>query len=92
MNDASERPQCFAHANHRAGCFESVAEEIGKTAIGCLLTGMGKDGAAGLLAMKRSGATTPMGAEAAALFRLYAGQGQAQKDFSGIFNFIRGTA
>jgi hypothetical protein len=33
-----------------------------------------------------------MGAEAAALFRLYAGQGHAQKDFSGIFNFIRGVA
>ena len=32
----------------------------------------------------------PMGAEAAALFRLYVGQGAAQKDFSGIVNFIRG--
>ena len=29
--------------------------------------------------------------EAAALFRLYVGQGQAGKDFSGIFNFIRGA-
>jgi len=37
-------------------------------------------------------AATPLGAEAAALFRLYVGQGQAAKDFSGIFNFIRGSA
>src|SRR6476469_1463264 len=33
---------------------------------------------------------TPLGAEAAALYRLYVGQGAAQKDFSGIFNFIHG--
>src|SRR5437764_3772746 len=31
---------------------------------------------------------TPLGAEAAALFRLYVGQGQAAKAFSGIFQFI----
>jgi 3-hydroxyisobutyrate dehydrogenase len=37
-------------------------------------------------------AATPMGAEAAALFRLYVGQGHAAKDFSGIFQFIRGAA
>ena len=35
---------------------------------------------------------TPLGAEAAALFRLYVGQGHAAKDFSGIVNFIRGAA
>jgi two-component system chemotaxis response regulator CheB len=38
--------------------FESIAPELGPRAVGCLLTGMGKDGAAGLLAMKRSGAVT----------------------------------
>jgi two-component system chemotaxis response regulator CheB len=38
--------------------FESVALELGSSATGCLLTGMGKDGAAGLLAMKRAGAVT----------------------------------
>jgi len=51
-----------------------------------------KDLALAQQAANATGATTPMGAEAAALFRLYAGQGQAQKDFSGIFNFIRGAA
>jgi 3-hydroxyisobutyrate dehydrogenase len=43
-------------------------------------------------AANAAGAATPMGAEAAALYRLYAGQGQAHKDFSGIVNFIRGGA
>ncbi|AGC68750.1 chemotaxis response regulator protein-glutamate methylesterase 2 [Thermoclostridium stercorarium subsp. stercorarium DSM 8532] len=38
--------------------FESVAKEAGKDAIGVILTGMGYDGAKGLLAMKRKGAYT----------------------------------
>jgi two-component system, chemotaxis family, protein-glutamate methylesterase/glutaminase len=38
--------------------FESIAKELGPAAVGCLLTGMGRDGARGLLAMKRAGATT----------------------------------
>src|SRR3954452_18265877 len=51
-----------------------------------------KDLALAQQAANATGATTPMGAEAAALFRLYVGQGQAAKDFSGIVNFIRGAA
>lgn len=38
--------------------FESVARECGAAATGCLLTGMGRDGAAGLLALKNAGAIT----------------------------------
>ncbi len=38
--------------------FESVASDVGTAAAGCLLTGMGRDGAAGLLAMRRAGGST----------------------------------
>jgi two-component system chemotaxis response regulator CheB len=38
--------------------FQSVAENVGKNAIGIILTGMGKDGAAGLKLMRDNGAFT----------------------------------
>lgn len=38
--------------------FQSVAETVGKDAIGILLTGMGSDGAKGLLKMRQNGART----------------------------------
>lgn len=38
--------------------FHSAAEVAGKNAVGVILTGMGKDGALGLMAMKKAGATT----------------------------------
>lgn len=38
--------------------FESVASEYGTGAMACLLTGMGRDGAQGLLAVRRAGGTT----------------------------------
>lgn len=38
--------------------FESVARSVGKEAIGTILSGMGKDGAKGLLSMRAAGATT----------------------------------
>lgn len=38
--------------------FKSVARYAGANALGIILTGMGKDGAAGMLAMKKSGAAT----------------------------------
>jgi len=38
--------------------FESVAREYGPSGIACLLTGMGRDGAAGLLEVRRAGGFT----------------------------------
>lgn len=38
--------------------FESVAKEVGNKAVGIILTGMGYDGARGLLTMRRKGART----------------------------------
>ncbi len=38
--------------------FESMAAEMGSQTIACLLTGMGKDGARGLLAVRRAGGRT----------------------------------
>lgn len=38
--------------------FDSAAEIVGRNAIGVILTGMGKDGACGLLRMRKAGART----------------------------------
>jgi two-component system, chemotaxis family, protein-glutamate methylesterase/glutaminase len=38
--------------------FESLASEVGEETVGVLLTGMGRDGAAGLLALRQAGAHT----------------------------------
>src|SRR6266849_1100257 len=38
--------------------FESLAKELGSQTAACLLTGMGRDGAAGLLALRHTGALT----------------------------------
>jgi 3-hydroxyisobutyrate dehydrogenase len=42
-------------------------------------------------AARTSGATTPLGAEAASIYGLYVGQGEGGRDFSGIVRFLRGV-
>ena len=42
-------------------------------------------------AARSSGASTPLGAEAAALYNLYVGHGFGGRDFSGIIRFLRGS-
>ena len=43
-------------------------------------------------AAQNAGATTPLGAEAAQLYSLFAAKGNAQMDFSGIIKMLRGEA
>jgi 3-hydroxyisobutyrate dehydrogenase len=42
-------------------------------------------------AARAAGASTPLGAEAAMLYNLYAGLGKSGEDFSGIIRFLRGA-
>lgn len=55
LSDAPERHSCRPSVDE---LFESLAKERGPSTVACLLTGMGRDGAQGLLALRRSGATT----------------------------------
>jgi two-component system chemotaxis response regulator CheB len=56
--------ECFKGEKVNGHCpsvdvlFQSVAEQVGKNSVGIILTGMGRDGAKGLLAMRKKGAKT----------------------------------
>ena len=55
LTDDAERHSCRPSVDV---LFESVAEEYGATAAACLLTGMGRDGALGLLKIRQAGGVT----------------------------------
>jgi two-component system chemotaxis response regulator CheB len=55
LTDGPERHSCRPSVDV---LFESLAREMGASCIACLLTGMGKDGALGLLAARQLGAVT----------------------------------
>jgi len=54
----TDEPPVSSHRPSVTVLFQSVAREHGSAAVGVQLTGMGDDGAAGLLAMRQAGATT----------------------------------
>jgi two-component system chemotaxis response regulator CheB len=53
--DGPERHSCKPSVDE---LFESVARELGARTVACLLTGIGRDGAEGMLAVKRAGGIT----------------------------------
>jgi two-component system, chemotaxis family, protein-glutamate methylesterase/glutaminase len=55
LNSEPERHSCRPSVDV---LFESLALECGNQTVACLLTGMGRDGASGLLALRRAGAYT----------------------------------
>jgi two-component system chemotaxis response regulator CheB len=56
--EIGEDPPVSGHRPSVNALFFSVAEKAGKSAIGVILTGMGRDGADGLLKMREAGAHT----------------------------------
>ncbi len=54
----SDEPPVNRHRPSVDVLFRSAAQHAGKNAVGVILTGMGRDGAVGLLEMKKAGAYT----------------------------------
>jgi two-component system chemotaxis response regulator CheB len=55
LDDGPERHSCKPSVDV---LLHSLARDLGPAALGCILTGMGRDGAEGLLALRRAGGTT----------------------------------
>ncbi len=58
VTELSKAPPFNRHRPSVDVLFESASEIVGRNAIGVILTGMGRDGARGLLHMRRAGART----------------------------------
>ncbi|MCR1795005.1 chemotaxis response regulator protein-glutamate methylesterase [Leptospira sp. WS58.C1] len=56
--DLKDGPPINRHRPSVDVLFRSVSQQVGKNSVGIIMTGMGDDGARGLLEMKRSGAHT----------------------------------
>jgi len=56
--ETHQEPQVNGHRPSVDVMFESVAKYVGNNAVGVIMTGMGADGARGLLTMKENGART----------------------------------
>ncbi len=56
MTQLDQGPPVNRHRPSVDVLFQSAALNAGKNAVGVILTGMGKDGAAGMLEMKKAGA------------------------------------
>jgi two-component system chemotaxis response regulator CheB len=56
--DFSDAPTVSGHRPSIDVLFRSAAEALGASAVAALLTGMGRDGAEGLLALRHAGAAT----------------------------------
>jgi two-component system chemotaxis response regulator CheB len=63
----AEGDRVNGHAPSVDVLFDSVAQAVGPNAVGVVLTGMGRDGAAGLLRMRKAGARTLSQDEATSL-------------------------
>ena len=56
VTQLNDGPAVSGHRPSVDVCFSSVARSVGNRALGVILTGMGRDGAKGMLEMRRSGA------------------------------------
>jgi two-component system chemotaxis response regulator CheB len=67
LTRVTEGERVNGHAPSVDVLFESVARDVGSNAVGVVLTGMGRDGASGLLKMRQAGARTLSQDEASSL-------------------------